>query len=566
MYSKETFLLIRKILTEAGVVSLSQLAGLEEELKYQEFNSYQDVENFLLKKKLITEEELLSAYSKYFKIPSIDLNKEKPSSDVLSLIPVSLLTRHILLPLRREEDTLSLALRDPFDISILEELKIITNLEIKPYLAKREDILKGIKEYYGLGAEAVEELVESPPSYPPKTLKSKEEVESLVEDSSLVSYVNQLLEEAYQKRATDIHIEPFSDKLRIRFRIDGFLYETKTPPQMKRLHSALITRFKVMANLNISEKRKPQDGRCRVKIKGQDIDLRLSTFPTLFGEGLSIRLLSKGSLMLEISQLGFSSEDLEKVKSLLAKPNGMVLVTGPTGCGKTTTLYSFLNYLNDSRINIVTLEDPIEYQLEGINQIQINPKIGFTFAEGLRSVLRQDPDVIMVGEIRDLETAEIAVRSALTGHLLFSTLHTNNSLSTITRLLDLGIEAYLLADTLRGVVAQRLIRLICNNCKEEQEINPELLESLGIREKKTFFKGRGCKDCHNTGYRGRTGIFELLVVDSEISSLIVKRASLEDILKKAKLLGFKTLKEDGLIKAEQGFTSLDEVIRVCEEV
>ncbi len=564
MIGKEAFTLVGEILLENRVISPTQLEELKRELK-EEPLSYKEAEEVFINRGLVNEEKLLYSYSKYFNIDYIDLSKVKIEEDVISLIPATVLNKSIIVPLRREDNVLFVAIRDPFDVALLDELKIITSLKIKPFLAKKEDILKAIRNCYGVGADTVEKLVEASLSSPDVSFEEKNDKE-LVEDVSLANYVNQLLLEAYKKRATDIHIEPFSDKLRIRFRIDGFLYETKTPPQIKKLHQALISRFKIMANLNIAEKRKPQDGRCRVKLEGQDIDLRLSTFPTLFGEGLSIRLLSKSSIMLALEELGFSQEGLRKIKSVLAKPNGMVLVTGPTGCGKTTTLYSFLNYLNDSKIKIVTLEDPIEYQLEGVDQIQINPKIGLTFANGLRAVLRQDPDIIMVGEIRDLETAQIAVRCALTGHLLFSTLHTNNSLSTITRLMDLEIQPYLLADTLKSVVAQRLVRLICPDCKEEFVPKEDILDSLGIKNNTVFFKGRGCKKCNNTGYKGRMAIFELLIIEGELPSLIARKASLQDLAHKAHSMGFVTLIEDGLEKAKKGLTSLEEVIRVCEQV
>jgi len=563
MEKREVFSLINSILTEEGVLSSSKVEEVEREIEKRDIGSYREMEDILVEMGLVTEEALLRGYSKYFNIPYIELGKVKIEQEALSLVPVKFVTKNNIIPVRREANSLYVALRDPFDVNILDELRILTNLEIKPFLAKQDEILKAIKNYYGLGAETVEELVEKTDA----SLEVREEIsEGIIKDTSIINYVDQLLLEAYRKRATDIHIEPFSDKLRIRFRIDGFLYEAKTPKEIKKLHSSIISRFKIMGNLNIAEKRKPQDGRCRVNLEGQEVDLRLSTFPTLFGEGLTVRLLVKSSIMLGLNQLGFSPEDLEKIKSILSKTNGMILVTGPTGCGKTTTLYSFLSYLNDSRIKIVTLEDPIEYQLEGIDQIQINPKIDLTFAEGLRSILRQDPDVIMVGEIRDLETAQIATRAALTGHLLFSTLHTNNSISTITRLLDLGIESYLLADTLRAVVAQRLVRVICNNCKEEYIPKQELIDNLGIKEDFTFFRGRGCKDCNNTGYRGRTAIFELLIVEESLSSLISQRVPLESLANKASSLGFKTLREDGLEKVKRGLTTVEEVIRVCEQL
>jgi type II secretory ATPase GspE/PulE/Tfp pilus assembly ATPase PilB-like protein len=397
-----------------------------------------------------------------------------------------------------------------------------------------------------------------------------EDLEKIVKDASIIKYVNQIILEAYDKRATDIHIEPFENRLRIRYRIDGILHETKTPSDINKLRPIIVSRLKIMANMNIAEKRRPQDGRCKIKLKGEDIDLRLSTFPTLFGEGVSIRLLSRSSILFGLNQLGLSELEFDKLQLILKKPHGIILVTGPTGCGKTTTLYACLNYLNDSKVNIVTLEDPIEYQLEGINQIQINPKIDLTFASGLRSILRQDPDIIMVGEIRDLETAHIAIRSALTGHLIFSTLHTNDALSSITRLLDLGIEPYLVANTVKAVIAQRLVRLICEDCKQEYSPSREFLESVGFGQEEmkgvlTFFKGTGCESCSYTGYRGRTALFELLLMDEHISSLISTNTPKEQLRNQAKAYGMKTLREDGFEKIKKGLTTVEEVIRVIEQ-
>jgi general secretion pathway protein E len=379
-----------------------------------------------------------------------------------------------------------------------------------------------------------------------------------------------LLLEAFESRATDIHIEPFEGRLRVRYRIDGILYEANAPQGIRQLHAAIISRLKVMANLDIAEKRRSQDGRCKIKLKGEEIDLRFSTFLTLFGEGMSIRLLSKSSVLLSLNDLGISKNYFEKLKVLLTKPNGIILVTGPTGCGKTTTLYACLNHLNNSRVNIVTLEDPIEYRIFGINQIQINPKVEMSFANGLRSVLRQDPDIIMVGEVRDAETAQIALRAALTGHLIFSTLHTNDAASSVTRLLDMGIEPYLVAGTLRAVVAQRLLRCLCAHCKQAYVPEPDLLKMAGIESsvdatQSTFFKGKGCAHCHHTGYHGRTGIYEIMVVEEGLRSLISQRASLQALKKQAVSDGMRTLRDDGLDKIRCGVTTIEEILRVTEE-
>jgi len=566
--------LFDNILVKNGLLSPSQLREIEEQINKNPSLSQEDLENIIINGGFVSEEKLLIAYSKYLNIPYFDLKQSDIDSDIVSLIPAKFANDNKVIAIGKEDGTLIVALRDPFDINIVDELKILTGFRIKPVISKLEDITKAIKVSYGVGAETVEKLVKDSktPSLDLELVKAEtpQDLEEMAKDSSIVNYVNQLLMEAYKKRATDIHIEPFRDKLRIRFRIDGVLYEIKSLPDVKKLQPAIVSRFKIMAKLNIAERRRPQDGRCRIKLHGQEVDLRLSTFPTLFGEGLSIRLLTSSSILFGLDELGFPEDAFSKIKVVLNKPNGMILVTGPTGCGKTTTLYACLSYLNDSKVNIVSLEDPIEYQLEGINQIQVNPKIDLTFANGLRSILRQDPDVIMVGEIRDLDTAQISVRAALTGHLIFSTLHTNNALSSVNRLFDLGIEPYLVANTLRAIIAQRLIRVICNSCKKEYSPDERLLEASGFKREELnkgihFFKGYGCIECNNTGYKGRTAIFEFLAVDDEMSSLIARAAPKSELAKQAKLLGMKSLKESGIDKVKNGITTLEEVIRVTEQ-
>jgi len=566
--------LFDNILVKNGLLSPSKLREIEERINKNPSLSQEDLENIIINEGFISEEKLLIAYSQYLNIPYFDLKQSDIDSDIVSLIPAKFANDNKVIAIGKEDGTLIVALRNPFDINIVDELKILTGFKIKPVISKLEDIVKAIKVSYGVGAETVEKLIKDSktPSLDSELAKAEtpEDLEEMAKDSSIVNYVNQLLMEAYKKRATDIHIEPFRDRLRIRFRIDGVLYEIKSLPDVKKLQPAIVSRFKIMAKLNIAERRRPQDGRCRIKLHGQEVDLRLSTFPTLFGEGLSIRLLISSSILFGLDELGFPEDAFSKIKVVLNKPNGMILVTGPTGCGKTTTLYACLSYLNDSKVNIVSLEDPIEYQLEGVNQIQVNPKIDLTFANGLRSILRQDPDVIMVGEIRDLDTAQISVRAALTGHLIFSTLHTNDALSSVNRLFDLGIEPYLVANTLRAVIAQRLIRIICNNCKKEYLPDERLLEASGFKREELnkdtrFFKGSGCSECNNAGYKGRTAIFEFLVVDDDMSSLIAASAARSELAKQARILGMKSLKESGIDKVKNGITTLEEVIRVTEQ-
>jgi type II secretion system protein E len=565
--------LIGKVLVEKGLLTPDQLDEFSRELKTNAPAGQQDLEGLLISKGFISEESLLRAYGEYLNIPYIELSQFQIEPQAVSFIPAKFSRNNKLIAIKKDASGLSVALRNPFDVHLIDELKILTKLNINPVLSKADDILSAIQSHYGVGAETVEKLVKDSQvnllAAEIRELKPAQDLEEMANDASIIHFVNQLLLEAYERRATDIHIEPFENKLRIRYRIDGVLHEAKTPRQIKQLQLAIISRLKIMANLNIAEKRRSQDGRCKIRIKNEEVDLRLSTFPTLFGEGVSIRLLSKRSLLLGIEQLGFSRPAFKRLEALLKKPNGIILVTGPTGCGKTTTLYACLSYLNNAKVNIITLEDPVEYQLEGINQIQINPRADLTFASGLRSILRQDPDIIMVGEVRDLETAGIAIRSALTGHLILSTLHTNGALATITRLLDLGIEPYLIANTLKVVIAQRLVRLICHKCKQKYTPAQELLEAIGIGSQKpdtavTFFRGAGCEHCNNTGYKGRTGIYELLVMSEKMGSLITAGASEEELSKQAKAEGMKTLREDGLDKITKGLTTIEEVLRVTE--
>jgi type IV pilus assembly protein PilB len=534
---------VGRLLVERGCVSEAQLEELSGRARQPAAEGEGNIEQLLLESGAVTEGELLAVYGEHLGMPVVDLAAEGVDPDAVLLVPAEFAKRHHVIALRKGEGGLTVAVRNPLDVGTLDELGVLTRLSVRPVIASSEDILRAIETHYGLGAATVERLVrDGRDEAPPPAELEAPEAEGEVPGGSIVNYVDQLLEEAHQKRATDIHVEPFEDRLRVRYRIDGVLCEVKTPKAIKQLQQAIVSRLKVMARLDITERRRPQDGRCLTKLGGEDVDLRLSTFPTLFGEGISIRLLGRESIFRGLDQLGLTGGALEALEGLLAKPNGIVLVTGPTGCGKTTTLYACLSRLNDSRVKIVTLEDPVEYQLDGVDQIQMNPGAELTFANGLRSVLRQDPDIIMVGEIRDLETARIATRAALTGHLMFSTLHTNDALSTITRLLDMGIEPYLVADTVKGVVAQRLVRLVCTSCR-----------------------GEGCEECSGTGYLGRTGIYEILVLDDETRSLISATAPMSELKRAAAAGGMKTLRDDGMEKVAAGLTTREEVIRVTEQ-
>ncbi|MBN3041301.1 MAG: Flp pilus assembly complex ATPase component TadA, partial [Candidatus Omnitrophica bacterium] len=570
--------LIGDILVNSGCLSKEQITDIKDQLQDDPSLIKDNFESFLLEKGLISEDVLLDAYSKHFNIAFLDLKSLSLEPAVVSLIPAKFAKKNKVISVKKQENTLTVAVRNPFDISLADELKMITGLSILTALAKSEDIIKAIDSHYGVGAETVEKLVQAQQAplelLTESTIGISADIEELVKDTSIINYVNQLFLEAHSKRATDIHIEPFEDTLRIRHRIDGVLYPVKTPKDIKKLQVAIISRLKIMANLNIAEKRRPQDGRCKISLQGEEVDLRFSTFPTLFGEGISIRFLPTKSIFLGLDKLGFSDSDNKRLQNLLSKPNGIILVTGPTGCGKTTTLYACLNHLNDDRLNIVTLEDPVEYQLKGVNQIQINPKVDLTFANGLRSVLRQDPDVIMVGEVRDLDTAQISMRAALTGHLILSTLHTNDAVSSIARLVNIGVEAYLVANTLKGVIAQRLVRRVCEYCRERFEPAKTYLDSFGLKginsHEHILFKAKGCPECNHTGYRGRIGIFEMLIINEEMSSIIMRGGlkrgvDRDEFIKVASKNQMKSLLEDGIEKSLMGLTTLEEVMRMTEQ-
>ncbi|MFH1062885.1 MAG: ATPase, T2SS/T4P/T4SS family [Candidatus Omnitrophota bacterium] len=567
------FQFIANILIEKAVLNQEQVHDFQQKFGSNFPETQEELETFIIQNGLLSENDLLSAYSKHLNIPIIDLTQIEIDPQAISLIPAKFANRNKVIAIKKQGLSLVVAMRNPFGIHVIDELKVLTNYKITPILAKTEGIASAIKTHYGVGAETVETLVKASKESIQAELSQLKQVadapEKMAENASIINYVNQILLEAYQKNATDIHIEPFDDKLRIRYRIDGVLQEAKTSPDIKQLQVFIISRLKIMAGINIAERRRPQDGRCKIKLADEDVDLRLSTFPTLFGEGLSIRLLSKKMLDFGIDQLGFPKESMEKLKNILKKTNGIILVTGPTGCGKTTTLYSCLSYINDTKINIITLEDPIEYQLQGINQIQINPQVDLTFATGLRSILRQDPDIIMVGEIRDIETAQISIRAALTGHLMFSTLHTNDALSSIIRLLDLGIEPYLVSGTVRAVIAQRLVRKICTHCKVKYIPDQSTLNAVGFSQNRDypeiFYKGAGCAECNDTGFRGRLGIYELLIVDETLGACIVAGGSAQQLKEQAIKNNMISLKADGMEKVKQGITTIEEVLRVTEQ-
>ncbi len=531
------------------------------------------LESFLVQKGVMEEEDLLKALAAKLRVPYLkDLEADGVNPFLISKVPIAFSKKHMVVPLKMEDGILTVAAVDPLHYEPLDDLRVILGCrELRVVLSSEHEVLRAINRFYEQRSDTPEEMIQSMDTEnSDRLLHELEETEDLLDvsdEAPVIKLVNLILFQAVKERASDIHIEPFQKELKVRYRIDGILYHRFNPP--KKYQSAIISRLKVMAKLDIAEKRLPQDGRIPIKIAEKDIDIRVSIIPTTFGERVVLRLLDKSSVLLGLEEIGLTSDQLETLDDLIHRANGILLVTGPTGSGKTTTLYGALSRINSPDKNIITIEDPVEYQLWGIGQIQVNPKIGLTFAHGLRSVLRHDPDVILVGEIRDVETAEIAIQSALTGHLVFSTLHTNDAASAVTRLVDMGIEPFLAASVVRAIVAQRLIRVICPECKEGYVPEAEALREEGLAmsqlEGKTLYRGKGCPACSETGYRGRTGIYEILLVSEGIRQLIMKKADSTTIGRKAVEEGMRTLREDGARKVIAGITSLEEVVRVTQE-
>ena len=490
---------------------------------------------------------------------------------VLDNLSVKFMKQSVFVPLFLNGNLLGIAMADPEDSWIIDALKLSYGLDIEVVVGVREDILDAVERLYGVGTQSLEMIIEEAgKDIYEITDNGKQDVDQLrdlASEAPIIRLVNRLILKAVEVRASDIHFEPFEDKFKVRFRIDGVLHDIESPP--KQLQAAIISRVKIMANLDIAERRLPQDGRIKLKISNRDIDFRVSTIPTLFGESLVMRVLDRGMLILDLEKIGFPARLLGEYMTLITQPYGMILVTGPTGSGKTSTLYTSLSKINAPENKIITLEDPVEYYLSGVNQIQVNPKIGMTFASGLRAIVRQDPDIILVGEIRDKETAEIAIQSALTGHLLFSTLHTNDAVGAISRLLDMGVEGFLLSSTLLGILAQRLVRVICPHCKgavtpDEKHLNAMGLLAADIKDVQ-FFAGKGCEECRYTGYMGRTALFEYLPVDSDIRKEISAKSDAERIRSIALEKGLITLRQNGWEKVKQGVTTLSEILRVTLE-
>lgn len=556
---------IGDLLVRSGLVTQEQLAKAQESTN----GAGGFIGTQLVRLGFVSEEDLVQTISQQYGVPIIQLEEYSIEDTLLSLIPQNLAQKHVLVPLVRKESSLTVAMADPSNIVALNDIKFITGLDIQVMVAPESAVRQAIEKHYEANV-SYDKIFDDFESENVEVVEQQDnvdivELEKATEDAPVVKLVNAVLTDAIKKRASDIHIEPYEKAFRIRFRIDGVLYEIMRPPT--KLKNAITSRVKIMAELDIAERRLPQDGRIKLKLgNGREMDYRVSVLPTLFGEKIVLRLLDKGSLQLDMTKLGFEVKQLDDFRESISKPYGMVLVTGPTGSGKTTSLYSALSELNKPTTNIVTAEDPVEYNIAGINQAQMHDDIGFTFASALRSFLRQDPNVILVGEIRDYETAEIAIKASLTGHLVLSTLHTNDAPSTINRLLNMGVEPFLVASSINLILAQRLARRLCPECAVEEQVNPEALINVGIsaaEAKQLIIKQpRGCDKCANTGYKGRIALYEVMPMKEELREFVLNGASAVEIKREAIRLGMQTLRMSGLQRLKEGVTSIEEVLRV----
>jgi general secretion pathway protein E/type IV pilus assembly protein PilB len=550
-------------LVDKGLLSAADLAHVAEAQAAMPSRPLHEV---LIERGYVKEEEVLKALAEMLGMDVVDLTNVTVEPATLEAMPLKLVHRRTLMPLSRQNGTLVVATGDPFDVYALDELQTLTGLHVVPVLASSREISRLIKTHFGVGGETVTAMMQERDG-----VELLEEIEAddselgkMAQEASVVKLVNEILLEGANERASDIHVEPAETTLRIRYRIDGLLQTQTLPPEITRFQAAIISRIKIMAHLNIAEKRLPQDGRIKVRVQNREIDVRVSIIPMIHGEGIVLRLLDKGRMVFNLANVGMLADHYQLFRKLIDLPHGIILVTGPTGSGKSTTLYSALNEIKDETLKIITVEDPVEYQQPGISQIQVHSKIGLTFAASLRSILRHDPDVILIGEMRDLETAESAIQASLTGHLVFSTLHTNDAPSAFTRLIDMGIEPFLVGSTVEGVMAQRLVRTICQDCKIEYEVPAEDVPADYPKSGKVvkLWKGQGCRACRQTGFRGRLGIFELMVTGESIREMCVQRTNASVIRNRALKEGMVTLRQDGWRKVQAGITTIDEVARV----
>jgi type IV pilus assembly protein PilB len=586
-----------ELLLKRNFITPDQLKKATDEQKFKGGR----LESILVKLGFIKEEDLLSFLSAQYRVPSVKLSKIEINPNVIKLVPASKAKNYLMIPVQRVGPKLTLAMADPSNIIAIDEIKFMTSFNVEPVVASETEIIEAIKKYYGSGgaiagmgkvsfdaqeynlddesaaaldsAMALDDDMVNVDDFDAlvhgavdniEVIETQQSEEGGEMEGPIIKIVNGILIKAIKLGASDIHFEPYEKVFRVRYRLDGVLRREMALPN--KIRNAIISRLKIMAKLDIAEKRLPQDGRIKLRLgKGREMDFRVSSVPTLFGEKVVLRLLDKSALQLDLTRLGFEQSSLEDLEKAIHKPVGMILVTGPTGSGKTTTLYSVLSELNKESENIMTAEDPVEYNFMGINQVQMHEDIGLTFASSLRSFLRQDPDIIMVGEIRDFETAQIAIQAALTGHLVLSTVHTNDAPGTVTRLIDMGIEPFLISSSVILILAQRLIRKICSECREQIKVHPQLLIDLGVPpdEAKNFdvYKGKGCAICSGTGYKGRVGLYEVMAMKEEVKELVLSRSSASEIKKEAIRLGMKTLRQSGIHKVKEGLTTIEEVLR-----
>ncbi|MBO24785.1 MAG: type II secretion system protein GspE [Verrucomicrobiales bacterium] len=548
-----------QVLVEKGLVTVEDIDTAERLREDQGLR----LDQALIQNGALSEQDFLKVMGERLDFEIVDLPNATIEDEAIRSLPSRFVYRNHLAPIARENGMLKVATSDPFDLYVFDEIKLLTGLEVSPVLAPRDEIDKVIKDHYGVGGDTVEEMTGDDDLALTGSEDDSQDLLQMAQEASVIKLVNEIILEAINERASDIHIEPFERTLSIRYRIDGVLQEAAVPPQINRFKSAIISRVKILSNMNIAERRLPQDGRIKFSVGSRQVDVRVSVIPMIFGEGVVMRILDKTNVLYSLTELGLDEETFEQFETLIEKPHGIFLVTGPTGSGKTTTLYAALNAIVGPEKKVITTEDPVEYNLEGVNQIPVDHKVGMSFAMGLRAILRHDPDVVMIGEIRDLETAQAATQASLTGHLVLSTLHTNDAASAATRLIDMGVEPFLVSSTLSGVMAQRLVRVICPTCKTE--INPKdagLPKNMKWPKGAKVFTGSGCRACRSSGYRGRTGLYELLTMNEELGERIIERVAASELVRIGRANGMRLLSEDGWLKVRNGVTTPDEVLRV----
>ncbi len=555
---------IGEALVAKGLITKDQLTDIAGSLK----SPNERIDQALIRAGLVTEKDILRTLAEQMHMPIVELNESDIDKELLKLVPSRIVHKYNLMPISKNGKHMTVATCDPHNIYALDELRGVINMPVRAVLATRADISKMIKSFYGVGGEVLTEMIQEADDI---TILDEAKLESadlevqMAQEASVIKLVNEILLEAIDQRASDIHFEPYETDFAVRYRVDGVLHQANVPPDIRRFQNAVISRIKILSQMNIAEKRLPQDGGFKIKAHNREIDLRVSIIPYAFGEGACLRLLDKTKIKLSLTDLGMEGETLDTFNQVINRPHGIILVTGPTGSGKTTTLYAALKTIVSGDLKILTVEDPIEYYLEGVNQTQVLHKVGMTFARAMRAFLRHDPDVILVGEIRDKETAETAINASLTGHLVFSTLHTNDSVSATTRLIDMGVEPFLISSSLEAVMAQRLVRTICPKCKESYiPEDPSLLpREFGYKPGEKLWRGKGCRECRNTGYAGRKAVYELLVMNDELREMVVQRKSASQLLPVARKHGLKLLIDDGFRLARKGATTVDEVLRAA---